>query len=346
MSSVGSATGCPRAAGRVDQPGFGIVEGHVRAGAAHVERDDGTQSGFTRGVGSADDATGRSREQHACGMLCGDLGRHGSTRALQDREPLVPERRRQLGQIARQDGGEARVDDGGREAFELAVRGEQFARARDRDAQAAQGARHALLDRGVRVAVQQADRDALGARLPDAFGEFAQGRVVGTLDLEDLRRASSVARVRPRALADRETTLARNERLGAFGMQRVQVGTVLAPDLDQVTEACVRDQRGACDAAGQQGVQGDRGAVHDLIGGLTQLSQAGQDRARRVVWCRGNLGRARRLAGYGQDQVGEGAARVDTDAGALGELARAIRLGATRLRARCSCANWVHATCL
>ncbi len=142
--------------------------------------------------------------------------------------------------------------------------------------QRGQRLRDGLLAARVGVAVQQANCKRPGAagrgQLCDAL-EFSRAEL--QLDLP----------VEQGALRDSNAHRARHQRLGAGGSQGIDVGAVLPPNLDQVLESRVGEQRHPGAVALQQRVGGDGGAVgeHTCAGVAEQRAHPFEDRGRGIV---------------------------------------------------------------
>ena len=158
---------------------------------------------------------------------------------------------------------------------------------RQRDVHVRRAPRERLAERalvvGVRVAVQQAHSDRLGVERVD----HARDLLVIQLVQHAVGRA---------ALAHADPPLGRDQRRGVRGAQPVEVGTVLAPERDQVGEALGGQQRGARALALQQRVGRHRHAVREGLDVARLAASAPQRGAHRVHdAARLVVGRARRL---------------------------------------------------
>ena len=110
---------------------------------------------------------------------------------------------------------------------------------------------------GVEVAEQQADRHRLGAALAQLGGDA--GRLPGAERLDDTAGAG--------ALGGLEKQLWRDQWRRLRGAEPVQLGPVLAGDLQQVGEAAGGDQSGAGAAFLEQRVGADRHPVREGLDG-------------------------------------------------------------------------------
>ena len=202
----------------------------------------------------ADGAAGRAGED-APGAGPGRLGRRGdAARGLHDRAARAGRRRSaaslEPAQVAAEQRREVGVDRRRRAALVLAEAGQDLVRGGDVDA--GQLAPQVLGERPlvgrVEVGEEQADRDRLGAALADQRGEarrLASGRAARSTPSGPIRSAASKR-------SSRSTSGA------GFGRaEPVEVGAVLAGDLEQVGEAAGRDQRRAGAAFLEQRVGAD-----------------------------------------------------------------------------------------
>ena len=148
------------------------------------------------------------------------------------------------------------VDHGGRQAFELAVLGQNAMRNRQRASAVFEHLRNLLLAARVGVTVKQADSEGLGiaggSQLCDA-PQFGRIEFKGDLAVEQS------------TLRDSNPHRTRYQRLRARRRQRIDVGAVLPPNLDQVLEAGIGEQRDLRPAPFQQGVSGDGRAIGEHV---------------------------------------------------------------------------------
>jgi hypothetical protein len=142
---------------------------------------------------------------------------------------------------------------------------------------------------------QQADRDRLGV-------ELGEGAKVEWLD----------DAIRPHPLADAEAVLDRHERLGMVLAEPVEVRPVLAPQVQEVLEACRRDERRPRALPLQQRVGRDRRPVRESLELITaDRGRCGQHRL--FLALRGShLGRPE-IAVRDEHRVGEGAADIHAE---------------------------------
>ena len=155
--------------------------------------------------------------------------------------------------------------------------------------------------RGVGVGVEQADRDRLGREPPHARRHPPRLGVA-----EPHPRAP--AGVEP--LARSEPQAVRHQRLDPPRRERVEVGAVLAADLDQVLEARGGDERDPGPAALEQGVRGHGGAeAHAGARGGAEAPEPLERGALRGPRRGGALER-HELSVHQRREVGEGAAGV------------------------------------
>ena len=295
-----------------------LDDGRLGGGAAHVEADQIGLAEAGAHLGRADHAGGRPRLDAVHGLARGQLDRHQAAVGLHHGHRSVRAGAAQLGdqplQVALHHRPDVAVDDGGAGALVLAGFRQQLAGQGDvhLGQRGAKRLAYLLLVPGVGVGVQQGDRHGGDARLPDRGH-----RPLHVTGVE--RREHPAARID--ALAHLQAQAPLHQR------RRLAVGQVVEPrraqpgDLQHVAEPLGGDQRHRRALAFQDGVGGDREAVHDLghAGGRqVQLGQRVREAAQHapaVV-----VRRARHLdhggpAGVGQgDDVGKGSADVDADA--------------------------------
>jgi hypothetical protein len=156
--------------------------------------------------------------------------------------------------------------------------------------------------------VEQAHGHRLGVALLHQGGKRLQDRRIQMFDLfapgtESPRNAQAV--------------LPRNERWWAMTHERVELGPVLATDLDDVLEPGIGHQHDARTAALQQSVGGHRRAVeeHEALPVTEDATSTVQDRLGRVGRGGGDLERPDGTV-LQQHQIGEGAACVHREDGA------------------------------
>ena len=149
----------------------------------------------------------------------------------------------------------------------------------EEDVEEPQRTRDLGLHLGVRVGVEETDSDGLHTRAAHALDEACELGSGGTLG--DLERASGR---RVGALSHLEAPPTVNEGCGLGGVESVELGAVLAADLDEVAEALVRDEGGGGDVAGEHRVQAHGGAVDELDPGrVPEGAEAGEHRLRGVL---------------------------------------------------------------
>ena len=141
-------------------------------------------------------------------------------------------------------------------------------------------ARDLGLHPGVRVGVEETDSDGLHTRAAHALDEACELGSGGTLG--DLERASGR---RVGALSHLEAPPTVNEGCGLGGVEGVELGAVLATDLDEVAEALVRDEGGGGDGASEHRVQAHGGSVDEFDPGRTsERLEAGEHSLRWILW--------------------------------------------------------------
>src|SRR5579885_3116718 len=143
-----------------------IEQRHIRRGAAHVESDQAVAAESSRQRGGADNSGSRSRKDRADRLGARQLGPGGAAVGLHDPELGPGEVSGELFEMRRHPGGDIRVDYRGREAFVLAIFREQPMRDRDRADDRSERPSDCILGAGVRVRMEQANREGLRARSP------------------------------------------------------------------------------------------------------------------------------------------------------------------------------------
>ena len=162
---------------------------------------------------------------------------------------------------------------------------------------------------GVEVGEEQADRDRLAAARAHLLGQ-PLGLAVG-------QRLDLALGPDPPGRLEAQLGLDQRRRLG--GAEPVELGPLLAADLEQVGEALGRDQRGAGAAFLEQGVGADRHPVGEgldrgrLGAGPPQHLFDRADHAQRLVLGRRRQLRRVQLLAVEEHGVGEGAADVDAE---------------------------------
>ena len=201
-------------------------------------------------------------------------------------------------QIARHERPHVGVGDGGGGALVLAGLRADGRRQADADGrvQLGQDGADALLVHRVGVGVDQRHGDRLDALVGDAFGDLAHGLLVE-------RPANGAMHVE--ALGHREAQLARHQGRRLDDVDVVLVEAALVGDLDHVAEAVGGDQGGLGAFALDDGVGGERGAVHEQAD-VRERQAGGRERALRAV-DDGLLRRTRR----GQNLADEAALAVE-----------------------------------
>ena len=158
---------------------------------------------------------------------------------------------------------------------------------------------------GVGIRVQQTHRDRLDTGSDDPPKELVELLI---------QQRPADASVGSAALVELERQFGRHDGGDSRGTAEiVEVVARLARDVQHVGEAACRHQRRTCEAAFEDGVRDLRGAVHDeRFAGDAEL----HDRPGEALGS-GVAGQLRRAHGGGprrpRDNVGEGAARVDSD---------------------------------
>ena len=298
---------------RVGAPHPAVLDhADVARGAAHVEPDRVPVRGERRQQAGADRAAGGARE-HAPGSRPGGLrgGRHaaGGPHHQRLRQAALGAGRGEPPQVAAEQGRQVGVDDGGRAALVLAKLRQHLVR--DRDVEARELGAQALGDRalvsGVEVGEQQADGHRLGLAGP------REGRHPIQLSLRE-RRDHALGAC---ALPGGEAELVGHQRGRLRRAEPVEVGAVLASDLEQVGEALGGDQGRARAALLEQGV----GAHGHAVGKRLDLVRAGArppkrrldrgEHAPRLV-VRGGR-RLRRVQGAPVEEHGVGERPADVD---------------------------------
>ena len=274
----------------------------VRRRAAHVERDRVLVAGRARDPRRADDARGRARDERN-GRMRGRLVelRDAARRAHH-------ERRRQA--APPRNAPRARAGSARRPGPRYASIAVVDARSYSRNSGAisceattcASGRRRRTSAATARscdaspVGVQEADRDRLGVEL---------GQRVELERLELSRRARS-------ARARRTQRSSGTSGSGCCRAQPVERGAVLAPQVQQVLEARVRDERRARALALEQRVRRDRRPVREAIDALGADRARGRDDGLLLLRRRRNLRRAD-LAVAEEDGVGERSSYIDAE---------------------------------
>ena len=202
-------------------------------------------------------------------------------------------------------------------------------RDRERQAHRHERACKALLACRVGVGVEQADGYRVGAARSGSAAhalQFGGGERKRHLSFE----VSS--------LDDAQAHRARHERFRALRSERIKVAPVLAANLDQILETGIGQQQDARALALEQRVGRHGRAVSDQIGKQTAARptprafkhhfKSGNHRAGRIVGRRKHLVDQQATTGD-RDQVGEGAAGVDSDDDSRGHqgLSKILKFG-------------------
>ena len=266
--------------------------------------------------GRADHAGRGAGENRAHRFVARESRADRAAVGLHHAQPRAGEPRSSFAEMRRHPRRDVRVDHRGREAARTRDTRRGFdarPRAAGPAARARARARFSLF--GIGVGMEQADGERVGAAAQRQRGARARVRraVSGKRDL-----AVEVECARRRRSASR----ARTSGSGRDGRQRVQLVAVLPADLDQILEAGVGEQRDARALALEQRVGRDGRAVSDQIGSraprvpprvLSSIALSPPITARgRIVGRREHLVHAQ-VAADDRDQVGEGAAGVDSD---------------------------------
>ena len=206
-------------------------------------------------------------------------------------------------EVAVHHGSDVRVHDRRRRSLVLPELGHQLARHGHGQPEPPHRVGRCPLVLRVRVRVEHTDRDRLRAPRADLVGKRREPRLVEWRD-----RLSAGAE----ATGDAEAIVTVHQRRWAVPDERVELGPVLSPDLDDVLEALVRDQHHARPAPLQERVGGHGRAVQQnpLLVPVQHLPDPVQHRLGGVV--RGG----RHLQGSNgavpkQHEIGEGAPGVD-----------------------------------
>ena len=292
----------------------GVVERDVGAGAAHVERRDRGVARRRRRPCRSDDATRGSGEQDPHGLARSARCGEAAARTRENVESRPAERLAETVEVALDHRDEGRVAEGRREALGLAILGDEV-RGRGRGhPPRAQRLRDASFGAGIPVAVEQADGCAPRAAGRDRVGDAGDLLVGGAPLLHEVPGLDPDG-----PLTELEAELARRERRGPDGLERVEVRSRLAVDLHEVPEALVRDEGDGRRGPLEQSVEGhgrpvDHSDAAALPGRQPERVEAFEQGAPWVVGGRPHLDHARALAGALEDDVREGASSVDSHA--------------------------------
>ncbi len=291
-------------AGDLELPGVegpARAEGDVGGSAAHVEGDHPLEAGPAGPPPGSHHPTRRAGEHRVDGLPGGAAHGEGSSVGPHDPDRTGPRLRLDPLQVARDEGRDVGVDHGGGRPLVLPVFGEEIGGEGERDVPSAQRVGHLPLVAGIGVGVEEDHRQRFGLRHP--VGErFELGGVEGL----DLLAAGS------QAASDPHPVVPGHQRREPVSHESIELGTVLAADLDDVLEAPVGDEDDPGAGPLQEGVGGHRGAVEEeegLAGPSQELPGSFQDRLRRV--CRGGADlQDLQVAAPEEEEVRERAARV------------------------------------
>ncbi len=325
-------------------------EGDVGRRAAHVEGDQVLDADLAADCLRGDDACRGARQHRAHGQVRGllqtDDAAIGLRQVRSNGDSEIAGAIRKAADVGLHDRAQIGVHHGRRHALELTKLGRHLVAGRDeglRKLLAHDAAGHFLM-LGAHEAVEEADDDRLHPRRLQLPGGEPQGFLVeGGLD----------GSVVPQPLRDLEAQFARDQHRRLIGLHVVELGALLAADLQEVAEAIGGDEPGRRAAVLDQCVGRNRGAVSEVadVGrtgadALDRLGDALRDAAGRVVR-RGrdlpDLDMPRILVK--QAHVGERASGIDTHAPGhrrhpFSELL--MRLRAARSRAPVACAPHAH----
>ncbi len=290
----------------------------LRRGAAHVERDHVGMAGGSAEERGGEAAAGGTALQHADREVARGLRRQQAAGGVHEAqlaaEAAGVQLALQLGDVAAHQRLHIGVGAGGVAALVLPQLRHHVGRDGDRDVgeRRADDGRCLLLMRWIAVGVEEADGDRL-----DPFGYQALRHGAHLVGIE---RGQHVA-VAVDAFRHLQAMAARHQRVGELQEQVVDVVALLGAHLQDVAEAARGDQAQARAGALDQGVGDQGGAVDHVadvgereLGGVQQFGEALQRADRGVV----RRGQALVEADFvalrvEQDEVGEGAADVETD---------------------------------
>ena len=288
-----------------------LHQADVGARAPHVERDEVAKPRALCLSDRAHHACRRSRVErgdrvasHAARRQPAPVGLHEAEAALE--APAV-QRARELAEIAVDDGLHVRRKHGSRGALVFAELAGHVARARDSDVGKGLGdhRRYSSLMRGVRVAVQEADRDGLIAG--------ALQRLVNSLPRSPFVEGGHHLAMRADALGDFERGAARHHRLGLPVMNVVDGAPALPLQREQVAKSLGGEERYLGALALEHRVGGHGRAVDEIAGRLqrqTRLIQRCDGPAVRLLRGARHFGDAH-TAGLERDEIGERTADLD-----------------------------------
>ena len=150
---------------------------------------------------------------------------------------------------------EIRVYDRGRGSFVLSILGQNAMAETDRNLEGSKRAPDGFFVSWIRVREQEADSQRVD---PGAPKLIRQRTKFGHPERDEY---SAVVK---NTLRDAHSKPRRYQRFRAGGEEAIDLGPVLAADLQHVLESARRDQRGASSFALEQGVGGYRGSMDDL----------------------------------------------------------------------------------
>ena len=236
------------------------AEGDVGAGAAHVEGDDARAVLFVGELGQskgADHAAGGAAEDEAGGFAGGLSGPDGAAVGLHDADGKVDQLGCEALEVASHERKEVGVDDGGGGALILPVLGEDVAAEGDGELGegTAQDIGGQLFMAGIAETVEEADGEALRCGRGQLLGGACEGGLV---------EGGQYIAIFIQPFDGFEAQVGGCQGIGADLVEIVEMGPVLAADLDDVDETGGGEQGGAGAAALEQGVGGDSCAVHEL----------------------------------------------------------------------------------
>ena len=236
-----------------------VEMGNVGRGAAHVEADHLVEAGRAAGLGKADHAAGRTRQDRILALE--QFGGSETARRHHEHQPRAgPGDVELLGNllhIAAEDGREIGIDHGGVAAPDQLDQRRNLVADRDlREADLASDAGRDLLMGGIAITVHEDDRDGAEPGIVLRLERVPDRRLVGrALD-------GTVGQHALLDLLDRFVQC-----LGQYDLLGEDVRPRLVTDAQRVTEALGRDQQGAVALAFEQRIGGDRRAHAHLADG-------------------------------------------------------------------------------
>ena len=293
----------------------------IRAGAAHVERDQVVAVEQSRRITAARDTAGGTRQHAAGGHARRFDDRRDTAMRLDDQDrPAIARLDKPLfqpAQIARQRRPDIGVHHRRRDAVELLDLREHFGRQRhicighrirERDR------RFAFVPR-IAVGVQVAHRNRLDA------GSFQFGN--RGIERRVIKRRLDAA-VGAHALRHAEAQRTRHQLLRRRHAEVIAVVLQSLAHLDDIAMAFGGQQPDLGALVLQQGIGGDGGAMHDALGlgqqlvagevqDIRQPTEAGHHSDRRILRRGRDFCQRGAAAGIHRDKVGEGAANIDAD---------------------------------